>query len=141
MPEAVFAGSFNPWHVGHTNVLLQALKVFDNVIVLVARNPDKTDVAAVVADDQSLQEYINAQLRPYGESIQVRSTSGFVVDFCSDHDILYMIRGIRDGKDLEYERRIESVNRYLDSRIQTVYFLAPDHLKEVSSTSIREARK
>jgi len=129
---AIYPGSFNPWHEGHEDILEKALKVFDRVIIAQGINPDKK-ISEVRAPSSAL----------YGKfpgRIQMAKFTGLLVDFIKQHpefQISAVIRGLRDGKDLDFERVQQYWNEDLGIEVPTVYFVCHRSLVHVSSSAIK----
>lgn len=134
MRIAVYPGSFNPWHEGHYDVLKKALKVFDRVIIAVGENPDKplTQAAAIA----NISNEFECDRR-----IAVVPFSGLLVDFVTQVGATAVVRGIRNGVDLEYERTQQYWNEDLGIKIPTVCFITDRKLTHISSSAIRAIEK
>lgn len=131
--KACYAGTFNPIHDGHVWIVKQALKVFDQVHVLVANNPEKIQTGL---EERMLG--VNARLKDFPDVI-VSGFMGLTVEYCNIHNIGFLVRGIRNDRDIDHEAMVQDINFSLDPGISTLYFMAPPDLRGVSSTSIRKA--
>ena len=139
---AVYPGSFNPVHPGHIDIMRQAAQVFDEVRVLVACNPQKSYLVQL----DRRYSFIDGLLSPYyledwRGRIVIDSTGGSLVNYCQEHKIDTVIRGVRNGMDLEYEKTQGLYNRLLmpkNSQLNYVFFTVPADLEQFSSTSIRQ---
>ena len=140
---AVYPGSFNPVHPGHMHVIEQAAAVFDKVIVLVAFNPDKKydvsvdDRVAMVRECSfCFREYSYSSGEPCAE-IAVDSTGGTLADYCREHGAGFVVRGLRNGEDLEYE---ESQHYFVDcmQELTYTYFVTPPEYRLLSSSALRQ---
>lgn len=134
MRIAVYPGSFNPWHDGHNDVLKKSLKVFDLVIIAVGQNPDK-----MVGSALAYQEV--AKLFENDKRIGVMPFSGLLVDFVKEVGAVAVVRGIRNGVDLEYERTQQYWNEDLGIKVPTVCFITDRKLTHISSSAIRMVDK
>jgi pantetheine-phosphate adenylyltransferase len=138
MKIGFYPGSFNPWHDGHSDVLAKALKVFDRVVILQLTNPEKTGPTKPL-EIPNFQSGI--------EIIQRKNTFLFIVigNYVLGHALenhqYAIIRGLRTGQDLEYEKVQQYTNEDLGMKIPTVYFLADRNLTHVSSSVIRAIDK
>lgn len=129
---AVFPGSFDPFTVGHEEIVNRGLKLFDKIIIAVGVNPGKKDFLGV-------ESRIKLIRRAFGENprIIVAPYSGLTVDFCKEMNAHIIIRGLRTAADFEYERAIGQANRAMDGRIETVFVLTSTEHTFISSTIVR----
>ncbi|MDE7410686.1 MAG: pantetheine-phosphate adenylyltransferase [Paramuribaculum sp.] len=130
---AVFAGSFNPFTVGHLSVLRRGLQLFDKIIVVLGYNIDKESDAIRINERR---ESLSALLAPLSQ-VEVWSWSGLTVDAARKAGARFLLRGVRTVADFEYERNMADINREL-SGIETVVFFATPSESMVSSSMVRE---
>ena len=129
---AVFPGSFDPFTIGHEEIVRRALKLFDKIIIAVGINPVKTDFLAPECRIQLIKKAFADTDR-----VVVESYSGLTVDFCTQANAHIIIRGLRTAADFEYERSVGQANRAMDSQIETVFILTSTVNTFVSSTIVR----
>lgn len=131
MSKAFFAGSFNPFTIGHQNIVDRALGIFDKVVIAVGHNTLKQESEAA-----STVEAIN---RIYADNPRVEVTGyrGLTVDAALAADATCLLRGLRDEQDFAYERNLADVNRNI-SGLETVFIVADPALAWVSSSVVRE---
>lgn len=134
--QALFPGSFNPFTIGHKNIVDRAVKMFDKVVVAVGVNSSKEPSTT------SAQERVNHIKAIYAENpkVEVISYTSLTAQVVKDMGIECILRGIRNDVDLEYENEITRAN-YTIFGVETLYMLADPHFKEVSSTLARELKK
>jgi pantetheine-phosphate adenylyltransferase len=131
---ALFPGSFNPFTIGHANIVSRALNLFDKVIIGIGVNSEKT------------QENISKNLKEietrYANEprVKVITYSTLTADVVEKENATCIIRGIRNNVDLNYESEIAQVN-YTLFKVETVFLLASPELKEISSSIVRELQK
>ena len=130
---AVFPGSFDPMTVGHWNILQRALPLFDQIIVAVGINTDKQCRQSHDERIAHLKELFRDT-----ERISVASYSGLTVDFCHEHGAKFLLRGVRNMADFEYERNIADINRTIAPDIETVILFADPQYAAISSSMVRE---
>ena len=133
---AVFPGSFDPFTLGHEFVVLRALLHFDKVIVAIGANSTKSSFFSL----EQRMEFICAVFRG-NERVEVRSYEGLTVEYCKTVLAKAMIRGLRSGTDLDFERGICSLNRTLAPDIETFFILADGRFTDLSSTLVRDILK
>ena len=127
----VYPGSFNPFHIGHLDVLLQAKDVFDEVIVAVGLNPLKS------------QEN-RAELPPLKDkyNVKVDYFTGLLADYLNrvsyENDCeVFLIRGLRNGEDLQYEQNQIAFIKPMYPSLKTVFFICNREVEHVSSSAVR----
>ena len=132
MNKAVFPGSFDPFTIGHANLVERAVKLFDEVIIAVGYNEHKTGWLPIEERVRALREYYkdNAQIR-------VASYTGLTVDFAESQRAQFILRGVRSVKDYEYELGIADINSRL-ADVETVVLLADPNISGISSSVVRE---
>lgn len=128
----LFPGSFDPFTLGHADIVARALELFDEVIVAVGQNEQKPG-------RRSVQERVEAISRLYRDDPRVRvmSYGGLTVDFAREQGATAIVRGIRTAADLDYELQMADVNRRL-SGMETVFLPAKPELASLSSSVVRE---
>ena len=133
MRTAICTGSFDPPTLGHMDIFMRAAELFDMVYVLT--NPNKKPV--FTADERCglLMEAARAEGL---NNVCAEAYSGLAVDFARQKGAAAIIRGIRNGSDLEYERSMEGANKFLRPDIETVYLLARPELEFISSSAVKE---
>lgn len=130
---AVFAGSFDPFTVGHLDLVKRAAGMFDSLIVLVAQNANKKNLfdASVrkTMVEAAVSEIPNVKVAVYG---------GLTVDFMKSVGARYLVRGIRNASDLDAEQAVAWNNKVLYGDVETVFLLSAQEHLVVSSSLVRE---
>lgn len=130
---ALFPGSFDPFTSGHEAIVRRALALFDQVVVAVGVNTDKHYMFTT----EERLEIINNLFKDE-PNVEARAFSGMTIDFCHEVGAQFIVRGIRNAKDLEYEQTVAAVNQSLDSSIDTIILLSDLEHRDISSTLVRE---
>jgi pantetheine-phosphate adenylyltransferase len=130
---AVFAGSFDPITLGHVNVMERAAPLFDQVILGIGTNTTKQYMFQL---EQRLQ-WAQSALH-HLPNVSVQTFHGLTIDFCQSIGAQYLLRGIRNGGDFEYERSIAHMNKSLHPGIETILMFTDPHHAFIHSTIIRE---
>lgn len=130
---ALFPGSFDPFTVGHEALVRRALAVFDRVVVAVGQNSDKHYMFSAERRVEMAKRFFADD-----ERVRVVAYSDMTIDCCRREGARFLLRGLRNAADLEYERKVAAVNRALASDIETVVLLADADMENVSSTIERE---
>ena len=131
----LFPGSFDPFTKGHEAVIRKSLPLFDNVIIGVGVNTSKKNMFSL----EKRMEHINTLFKDE-PMITVKSFQSLTVNFCKDIGAQFIIRGLRDSKDFQYEKSIAHMN-YDISGIDTVFFLTEQKYSAINSSIIREIAK
>lgn len=131
---ALFPGSFNPFTIGHANIVSRALKMFDKVIIGIGINCEKPQ--------DNITENLKEIETKYADEprVKVITYSTLTADVVEKENATCIIRGIRNDVDLKYESEIAQVN-YTLFKVETVFLLASPELKEISSSIVRELQK
>lgn len=132
MRLALFPGSFDPFTLGHADIVGRALKLFDEIVVAVGCNEQKQGW-------QPVEERVAAIRKLYKDEprIRVESYTGLTVDFAKAQGAAAIVRGVRTMADFEYEMQMADVNRRLTG-IETLLLPASPELASLSSTVVRE---
>lgn len=133
MKIALYAGSFNPFTVGHMSILRRGLQLFDRVVVAVGVNAEKQ--AEAVANIDELKQKLSDM-----PGVDVILWSGLTVDAATQVGAKWLLRGVRSVADYEYERNLADINKAI-SGIDTVILFAEPELSMVSSSMVRELRR
>lgn len=130
---AVYPGSFDPVTYGHLDILNRSLELFDKIIIAVALNIEKTGLFTF----EERAELIRASVKDV-DSIIVDSFHGLLVDYVKKVNARFVIRGLRAMSDFEYEFQMASMNRNLDSDMDTIFMMTGKDYFFVSSRTIKE---
>ena len=131
---ALFPGSFNPFTIGHANIVSRALHLFDKVIIGIGINSEKSQENIAKNLKEIEDRYANEP------RVKVITYSTLTADVVEKENATCIIRGIRNNVDLNYESEIAQVN-YTLFKVETVFLLASPELKEISSSIVRELQK
>jgi len=130
---AVFPGSFDPFTVGHENIVLRGLAIFDKIIVAIGTHPTKQPLLKI----ESRVEMVNHIFRS-NDRVQADSFEGLTVDYCRKVNATHMLRGIRTSADFEYERAMAQINKKMLPSVESVFLLTTPEHTPVNSTIIRD---
>lgn len=130
---AVFPGSFDPITRGHQNVVERAAPLFDHIIVAIGHNTTKQTMFPL----EKRMEWLKASFA-HLPHVSVDVYEGLTADFCHDRGANYLLRGLRNGGDFEYERTIAHMNKALRNELETVLIFTDPEYASVHSTVIRE---
>lgn len=131
---AVYPGSFDPITNGHVDIIKRGLRMFDELIILIAYNPNKKTLFSVNERLEMIREVIKDC-----NNIRVDSYDGLLVDFVKNAGANVILRGLRALSDFEYEFQLALINRRLNRDIETVFLMTGYRWFYTSSTIINEA--
>lgn len=132
MKIAIFTGSFNPFTIGHADIVNRALKMFDRVVIGIGYNPDKSS-----GDDMASRVRNISKVYADEDRVTVEAYSDLTVDFARRHDATCIIKGVRTVQDFEYERTQAEVNSLIGDGIETIFLFARPELASISSSIVR----
>ncbi len=136
MKVAVYPGSFDPVTYGHLDIIQRGAKVFDQVVVAVLNNQNKTPLFSV--DERvSLLKEVTREI----PNLVVDHFSGLLVDFVKQKNATVIIRGLRAVSDFEYELQNASMNRELNNEIETFFMMTKSKYSFLSSSIVKEIAK
>jgi pantetheine-phosphate adenylyltransferase len=135
MPDiAVYPGSFDPITNGHLDLLQRALKIFDKIIVAVAKNPVKKTLFTI----EERMEMIRISLQDHPQ-VSIDTFGGLLVDYAKRQNARAILRGLRAVTDFEYEFQLAMMNRRLEPEIETVFLMTGLRWVFLSSSILKEA--
>lgn len=132
MRRAIFPGTFDPFTIGHYSVVKRALTFMDEIIIGIGVNDSKRTWFPTEKRVAMIQQLYAGEPR-----IKVEEYNGLTVDFASEREAGFIIRGIRTVRDFEYEETIADINRKL-ANIETILLFTEPELTSISSTIVRE---
>lgn len=130
---AVFPGSFDPFTVGHENIVLRGLDLFDKIIVAIGVHATKQPLLKI----DSRVKMVN-QIFSDNDRVSADSFTGLTVDYCRKVNATHMLRGIRTAADFEYERAVAQINKRMLPTVESVFLLTTPEHTPVNSTIIRD---
>ncbi len=133
MKKAIITGSFDPITLGHQWMIEKASELFDEVVVVIAKNAQKKSYF----DDATKKSLVEDFTKSLSKVSVVSVENQFIADYAKQIKAEYFIRGIRNSQDLEYERTIERINTQINPSLQTIFLMPPVHLSEVSSSLVK----
>ena len=132
MKKAVFPGSFDPITIGHLDIVKRGIKIFDEIIIAIGDNTDKK----YLFSKEKRVEFVERTFSDY-DKVKIESYNGLTVDFCRKNNIEFMIRGLRNPADFEFEKSIALTNREMTG-IETIFFLTSPENSFISSSIVRD---
>ena len=130
---AIFPGSFDPFTNGHYDVVKRSIGLFDEIIIAIGNNSNKQRYLPVELMVSIIQDIFKSE-----EAISVQSYKGLTADFAKSVGAKFLLRGLRNTTDFEYENTIAQANRHVNKELETVFLITSPHLAAISSSIIRE---
>lgn len=130
---AVFAGTFDPITLGHVDIVKRGLHLFDSIIIAVGVNTKKQNLFPVEKRIEWIRNIFKNEPK-----ISVESYEDLTVQFCRSRNAHYILRGLRNGSDYDYEAHIAQLNRELAPDIETVFVITTPALSYISSSLVRD---
>ena len=135
---ALYAGSFDPLTNGHLDVLKASLAVADVIFAAIGTHPGKKPVFSAEERLGLIQRAVVDELGAQAERIRVVYFAGLVVDAARENGASIMIRGLRDGTDLDYEMQMAGMNETMAPDLQTVFLPASPSVRTITATLVRQ---
>lgn len=132
MKKAVFAGTFDPFTVGHKDVVNQALNVFDEIIIAVGENSSKSCMFSTNDRISFIRKSFETNSK-----ITIESYSNLTTSFCESKDVKFLIRGLRNVNDFVFEKETKDMQETF-SNLKYVYFISGQNFSHVSSTLVKD---
>ena len=132
MKKAIFPGSFDPITLGHLDIVNRGVTLFDEVIIAIGENSSKDYMFSL----EERKRFIEATFKD-NPKVSVVSYSGLTTDFCKEIGVDFILRGLRNPADFEFEKAIAQTNRHL-STLETVFLLTSAQTSFISSSIVRE---
>jgi len=132
MKRAVFPGSFDPITLGHVDIIKRAIPLFDEIVIAIGINADKKYMYSPEQRQAFIEEVFSDEAK-----IKTETYKGLTVDYCKKIDATFILRGLRNPADFEFEKAIAQTNRKL-SGIETVFLLTSAETSFISSSIVRD---
>ena len=134
---AIFPGSFDPFTKGHEDIVLRGLELFDEVIIAIGHNTKKNTRYFPV---EKMTQYIDKAF--YNNArVSVKLYNELTADLAKKLGAKFLLRGLRNTTDFEYENSIAQVNKYLNENLESVFLITSPEFAAISSTIIREVHR
>lgn len=138
MTTAFYPGSFDPLTNGHMDVLVQSLNIAEKVIVAIGIHPGKVPLFSFEERAALIAQSVSRQLPASQGRVSVTSFNTLVVDAARAHGATILIRGLRDGTDLDYEMQMAGMNAQMAPDVQTVFLPAGTVSRPITATLVRQ---
>jgi pantetheine-phosphate adenylyltransferase len=134
---ALFPGSFDPFTKGHEDIVLRGLELFDEIVVAIGYNSTKSQRyfpidLMITKISETFQSYPNISVKTYSE---------LTAEFAKKNNANYLLRGLRNTTDFEYENSIAQITRHLNSKLESVFLITSPEFAAINSSIIREVHR
>ena len=134
---AIFPGSFDPFTKGHEDIVLRGLGLFDGIIVAIGYNSGKSNrYFPVEVMIEKIKQTFAGQ-----SNIKVVTYAKLTATLAEEHEAAFLLRGLRNTTDFEYENSIAQVNKHLNKELESVFLITSPELAAISSSIIREVHR
>lgn len=135
MKIAVFPGSFDPITLGHYDIIERASKLFDKIIIAIGQNSQKKYMFSL----EQRRAFLENTFKDF-PNVEIDSFDGLTVEYCQKKNVKFIIRGLRNPADFEFEKAIAHINRTLtlEDKIETIFLLTSSSKSFISSSIVRE---
>jgi len=134
---ALFPGSFDPFTKGHQDIVLRGLNLFDEIIIAIGYNGAKSIRYFKI---ELMIEKINEAFKDY-PTISVQTYAELTAEFAKKNEARFLLRGLRNTTDFEYENSISQINKHLNADLESVFLITSPQFASISSSIIREVHK
>ena len=136
MKKAVFPGSFDPITSGHVDIVKRAVPLFDEIIIAIGVNTSKTYLFSLEQRLAWLEKVFENE-----PSVKIDSYEGLTAHYCTEIGANYMLRGLRNASDFDYEKTISQLNSIVGNGLETLFLISRPAFSHISSTIVREIIK
>jgi pantetheine-phosphate adenylyltransferase len=130
---AVFPGSFDPFTLGHHNIVQRAIGLFDKIIIAIGQNAQKN----YMFDQQQRKDWIEATFEEEN-TVEVLTFTGLTIDFCRQVNANYILRGLRNAGDFTFEKSIAQINSAMAPEIESVFLITEPRYAAINSSIVRD---
>ena len=140
---AVYPGSFDPFTLGHLDVVKRGSKIFNKLIVAVAENNNKNSLFKISERTEIIKQVLEKDLNTNNSNnkVEVKSFSGLLVDFVISEDAIVVLRGLRALSDFDYEFQMAGVNARLSNKFETMFLMSSENQQFVASRLVKEIHR
>jgi pantetheine-phosphate adenylyltransferase len=137
MRKAIFSGSFDPFTLGHLDIVVRASNIFDKVTIAIAKSNSKNSYFTLEDRVKIVQKSISKLDNQYLDKIEVISFDGLLVDLLKSQNSTFIIRGLRNSTDYDYEVAMENANKKLLKECETIYLQTSPKYSYISSSIVK----
>src|SRR3712207_636507 len=135
---ALYTGSFDPVTLGHVDVVRHACRLADKLVIAIGVHPGKAPMFSAEERADMLREACGLVAAGEGTSLEVTTFDGLAVDVARRHGATMIVRGVRDGTDLDYEMQMAAMNETMAPEVQTILLPASPAVRPITATLVRQ---
>ncbi len=135
---ALYTGSFDPPTLGHVDVVRRACRLADRLVIAIGVHPGKAPMFSADERADMLREACAAVAAGEGTSLEVTTFDGLAIEAARRAGATLIVRGIRDGTDLDYEMQMAAMNETMAPEVQTIFLPAPPAVRPITATLVRQ---
>ena len=133
---ALFPGSFDPFTKGHLDIVNRSLKLFHKVVIAIGNNSNKNRYFDISKTKEAIDKYFQDN-----SQVEVLIYDELTAEIAKKKNAQYLVRGLRNTTDFEYENSISQINRYLNLDLETIFLITSTQFSHINSSIIREIKK
>jgi pantetheine-phosphate adenylyltransferase len=130
---ALFPGTFDPITIGHINLIDRAMHLFDEIVIGIGHNSTKSTLFSLEQRENWIKDIFNNQ-----HKIRVQAYEGLTVAFCQEIGAQFILRGLRNMSDFDYEKNIAQMNKLVNPNIETIFLMCDPAYTPISSSVVRD---
>ena len=138
MTLAVYPGSFDPFTLGHRDILLRSLKIFDQVVIAVGVNQNKKTLFTAEERVKMIEKEVNEIKLDNNNIVKVECFEGLIVDLASKHNAKSLIKGVRGPVDYDYEAQMAGMNTVMCPDIETIFLMSKPEFSFIHSSLVKQ---
>ena len=138
MTLAVYPGSFDPFTLGHWDILLRCLKIFDEVVIAVGVNQNKKTLFTPQERVEMIENEVNEINLPKNNKVTVECFEGLVVDLARKYDAISLIKGVRGPVDYDYEAQMAGMNTVMCPDLETIFLMSKPEFSFIHSSLVKQ---
>ena len=138
MTLAVYPGSFDPFTLGHRDILLRSLKIFDEIVIAVGVNQNKKTLFSADERVEMIEKEVSKVKLDRNNSVKVECFEGLIVDLATKHNASSLIKGVRGPVDYDYEAQMAGMNTVMCPDLETIFLMSKPEFSFIHSSLVKQ---
>ena len=138
MTLAVYPGSFDPFTLGHRDILLRSLKIFDEIVIAVGVNQNKKTLFSADERVEMIEKEVSKVKLDTNNSVKVECCEGLIVDLATKHNASSLIKGVRGPVDYDYEAQMAGMNTVMCPDLETIFLMSKPEFSFIHSSLVKQ---